>query len=73
MHHCLCRCGCACAQGFGEGEAAPQLLRVGVHFPRGGGRSGAGFISDMLGRTAHIALIENDEFARLVAWGVVHR
>ena len=30
-------------------------------------------LSDVLGRTAHIAFLESDAFARLLAWGVVRR
>ncbi len=74
MHVCS-RALHACAQGFGASPDAPQLLRVGVHFsdkPMSRTPSSS-FLSDMLGRTAHVALIESDDFARLLAWGVVQR
>jgi hypothetical protein len=72
-------------QGFGGmGRNAPQLLRVGVAFPPGGhggntqskgaARAAVGrLFGDVLGRTAHISLLEDGGFTWLLAWAVAKR
>lgn len=60
----------ASIQGFGAPQAS-QLLRVDVDFPPQGTNSS--FFNNLLGRTAHIALIEDVDFARCLVWGVIRR
>ncbi|KAJ9514506.1 hypothetical protein QJQ45_016249, partial [Haematococcus lacustris] len=69
-------------KGFGEGKCS--LLRVDVDFSgwraggvtggvTGGGNTPATVISDVIGRTAHIAFLQSEAFAHMLVWGVVHR